>query len=145
MATVAVERARELRTRSTDAERKLWLHLRGRQMAGGKFRRQHPVPPYTVDYFCASANLVIELDGSQHNEEMDAARTRALEALGLTVLRFWDNDVLMQTHGVLEAIWNAVAPLPLTPTPLPLGEGLTESPLTPTPLPVGEGLSSAER
>ena len=140
MATVALERARALRGRSTDAEQKLWLHLRGGQIAGRKFRRQHPVPPYTVDFFCASANLAIELDGSQHNEQMDAARTRALETHGLQVMRFWDNDVLMQTEAMLDAIWNAVAPTPLTPTPLPVGEGLRDLPLTPTSLPVGEGL-----
>ncbi len=124
LATVALERARELRSKLTDAERELWLHLRAGKLNGRKFRRQHPIPPYTVDFFCASAKLVIELDGSQHNEKMDAARTRALEKLGFKILRFWDNEVLTQTEAVLEAIWNVAAQSPLTPTPLPLGEGL---------------------
>jgi very-short-patch-repair endonuclease len=126
LATIALERARELRSKLTDAERELWLHLRAGQLNGRKFRRQHPIPPYTVDFFCASANLVIEVDGSQHNQQMDAARTCAIEALGLNVLRFWDNEVLTQTEAVLAAIWNAVAESPLTPTPLPSGEGLFE-------------------
>ena len=127
MATIALERARGLRARSTDAERELWLHLRAGQFNGWKFRRQHPIPPYTVDFFCSSAKLVIELDGSQHSDDADRVRTRFLEAAGLKVLRFWDNEVLMQTEAVLLAIWNAVAPSPLTPTPLPVGEGLSSA------------------
>ena len=130
LATVALERARELRSNSTDAERKLWLHLRAGQLDGWKFRRQHPIPPYTVDFFCASAKLVIELDGSQHTDEVDEARTRYLESSGFRVLRFWDNEVLTQTDAVAQAIWNAVAQSPLTPTPLPLGEGLTSEGLS---------------
>jgi very-short-patch-repair endonuclease len=126
MASIALERARELRSNSTDAERELWLHLRAGQMDGRKFRRQHPIPPYTVDFFCASAKLVIELDGSQHTEEGDLPRTRFLEAAGFRILRFRDNEVLTQTEAVLEAIWDAVAQSPLTPTPLPMGEGLQE-------------------
>lgn len=122
--TITLDKARDLRRESTDAERKLWHHLRGGQLEGLKFRRQHPAPPYIIDFYCDAAKLVIELDGSQHTEESDRARTRFLEARGLTVLRFWDNDVLTQTEAVVEAIFNAVTHRPLTPTPLPLGEGL---------------------
>lgn len=124
MATIALERARDLRMHSTDAEHKLWSVLRGGQLDGLKFRRQHPVPPYTVDFFCASAKLVIELDGSQHSEESDATRTRFLQSRGLVVLRFWNNQVLTEIEAVVEAIFEAASPSPLTPIPLPMGEGL---------------------
>ncbi len=123
-ATLVLERFRELRQASTDAEQELWFHLRSRRLNGLKFRRQHPVPPYTVDFFCDRARLVVELDGSQHDETVDAARTRCLEAQGLRVLRFWNDDVLKNTEAVLEAILNAIGDRPLTPTPLPMGEGL---------------------
>jgi very-short-patch-repair endonuclease len=122
--TITRDKARDLRRESTDAEHKLWQHLRGGQLNGLKFRRQHPLPPYILDFYCDAAKLVVELDGSQHTEESDRARTRFLESRDLTVLRFWDNDVLMQTEAVIEAIFNIVGPRPLTPTPLPMGEGL---------------------
>ncbi|MEJ1098153.1 MULTISPECIES: DUF559 domain-containing protein [unclassified Pseudoxanthomonas] len=124
MATTALERARELRVSSTDAERKLWSYLRGRQLDGLKFRRQHAIPPCIVDFFCSSAKLIVELDGSQHTEESDRVRTRYLQAKGFVVLRFWNNEVLTQTEAVVEAIFNAASASPLTPIPLPQGEGL---------------------
>ena len=122
--TNTLEKARELRRGATDAERKLRHHLRGSQLDGLRFRRQHPIPPYIVDFYCDAGRLVVELDGSQHTPELDRVRTRFLESKGLTVLRFWDNEVLMPTQAVIEAIWNSVGPRPLTPTPLPVGEGL---------------------
>src|SRR5687767_4594754 len=122
--TNTLEAARSLRKEMTDAERKLWRHLRSGQLAGMKFRRQHPLPPCIADFCCRDARLVIELDGSQHTQESDAARTRFLEVNGYKVLRFWNNDVLLQTDAVIEATWNAVGHRPLTPTPLPEGEGL---------------------
>jgi len=91
---------------------------------GWKFRRQHPIPPYIADFYCESAKLVIELDGSQHSDDVDAMRNRYLESLGLKVLRYWDNEVLQQTDAVLEAILGVVENRTLTPTPLPEGEGL---------------------
>jgi very-short-patch-repair endonuclease len=97
---------------------------RGGSIDGLKFRRQHPIPPYTVDFCCVSTRLVVEVDGSQHTETSDRARTQFLELKGFTVLRFWDNDVLMQIEAVVEAICRTVSPSPLTPTPLPSGEGL---------------------
>ena len=118
--------ARELRQSSTEAERRLWLHLRAGRLNGLKFRRQHPIPPYVADFYCESAKLVIELDGSQHNDGVDEACTRFLEALGLRVLRYWDNEVLQQTAAVLEAILGASQDRTLTPTPLPQGEGLKQ-------------------
>ena len=118
------DHARQLRAAQTDAERTLWQCLRGGQLDGLKFRRQHPFPPYIADFYCDALKLVIELDGSQHNAEVDAIRTRFLETQGLTVMRFWDNEVLMQTEAVVEAIFNFAGTRTLTPTPLPKGEGL---------------------
>jgi very-short-patch-repair endonuclease len=116
-------RARDLRQRSTDAETELWLQLRAGRLNGFKFGRQHPVPPYICDFFCEQARLVVELDGSQHSEEVDAGRSAFLESQGLRVLRFWNNDVLESTTTVLEAILSAVENRTLTPTPLPRERG----------------------
>jgi very-short-patch-repair endonuclease len=116
--------ARDLRQTSTDAEQKLWFHLRSGRLNGLKFRRQHPIPPYVVDFYCEASKLVVELDGSQHGEVADRARAAFLESHGLTILRYWDNDVLQQTEAVLEAILDAAGNRTLTPTPLPEGEGL---------------------
>jgi very-short-patch-repair endonuclease len=118
------ERARSLRREGTDAERKLWYQLRAGRLKGMKFRRQHPVPPYIVDFHCEAKKLVVELDGSQHNQAVDRDRTRYLEAQGLKVLRYWDNEVMQQLDAVLEAIVSAAGNRTLTPTPLPPGEGL---------------------
>src|SRR3546814_1612008 len=82
----------------TDAEQKLWQHLRGGQLDGLKFRRQHPIPPYIADFCCVAVKLIVELDGSQHSEQADAVRTRYLEAHGWRILRFWDNDALQETE-----------------------------------------------
>ena len=122
--TVTLERARRLRQNMTETERRLWSRLRGGQLNGLKFRRQHPIPPYIVDFYCEASQLVIELDGSQHNEVADRARTRFLEQQGLVVLRYWDHEVLRQIDAVLEAIVNMAEGRTLTPTPLPSGEGL---------------------
>jgi very-short-patch-repair endonuclease len=117
------DRARELRGVPTDAERELWFHLRAGRLAGLKFRRQHPVPPYVCDFFCDSARLVVELDGSQHSAELDRSRTAFLEAQGLRVLRFWNDEVLKSTTTVLAAILTAAEGRTLTPTPLPRERG----------------------
>ncbi|HEY3521772.1 MAG TPA: endonuclease domain-containing protein [Rhodanobacteraceae bacterium] len=121
-----LQRAHDLRQTGTDAERKLWQRLRAGQLNGYKFRRQHPMPPYIVDFVCLKARVIVELDGSQHCDEQDATRARFLEARGYKVVRFWDNDVLRDADAVLEAILNAVDNRTLTPTPLPEGEGLQE-------------------
>ncbi|MNN51859.1 hypothetical protein D3C81_1665210 [compost metagenome] len=117
--TVTLERARRLRQNMTETERRLWSRLRGGQLNGLKFRRQHPLPPYIVDFYCEARQLVVELDGSQHNEVADRARTRFLEQQGLVVLRYWDHEVLQQIDAVLEAIVNMAEGRTLTPTPLP--------------------------
>jgi very-short-patch-repair endonuclease len=119
--------ARDLRQSQTDAERKLWWRLRDRRLTEFKFRRQHPLGPFVVDFCCAEARLVIELDGGQHalQRNSDAARTEFLEAQGYRVLRFWNNEILTNIEGVLHRI---VAALRVNHRPLTLpspqrGEG----------------------
>jgi very-short-patch-repair endonuclease len=116
--------AKTPRNASTDAENRLWHDLRARRLGGFKFRRQHPLPPYVVDFYCDELKLVIELDGSQHDEESDLTRTLALQHRGLRVLRFWNNQVLQETAAVLEVILSIARDRTLSPTPLPMGEGL---------------------
>ncbi len=96
--------ASHLRRDMTDAEMKLWLALRDRRLDGFKFRRQSTIGPYIVDFLCLEAKLIVELDGGQHNEEIDALRTRFLEERGYTLLRFWNNEVLENFEGVLQVI-----------------------------------------
>jgi adenine-specific DNA-methyltransferase len=100
------EFARKLRRDSTDAEHALWFHLRDRRLAGLKFRRQHAIGRYTVDFACIACRLVVELDGGQHLKarRYDDARSAFLEARGWRVLRLWDRDVLLQPTAALEAI-----------------------------------------
>ena len=119
--------ARRLRQKQTDAERVLWFRLRDRRLMGLKFRRQVPLDCYIVDFCCEESRLLIELDGGQHVERSkeDAERTVALEAMGYLVLRFWNNDVLLNTDAVLESIvatLNPQTPVPPHPNPLPEGE-----------------------
>jgi very-short-patch-repair endonuclease len=97
-----IARARDLRAKATDAERKLWAALGGRRLGGFKFRRQVPIDRYFADFACLEARLIVELDGSQHMErsQYDDARTAALEAHGWRVMRFWNNDVLENVDGV---------------------------------------------
>lgn len=98
------ERARQLRRDMTDAERLLWRHLRASQL-GHRFRRQHPIGPYIVDFACLSAGLVIEVDGGQHFEPVsDARRDAFLRGEGFRLLRFWNNDVLQNPEGALGMI-----------------------------------------
>lgn len=97
--------ARQLRRQMTDAEASLWHHLRNRTLMGCKFRRQHPIGPYIVDFACVERKLVVELDGSQHADSAsDSARTSWIQANGYRVLRFWNNDALRQQQVVLAVI-----------------------------------------
>jgi very-short-patch-repair endonuclease len=121
--TLHLQQARTLRSNSTDVENELWYHLRGHRMQGVKFRRQHPIPPYTVDFYCDAAKLVIELDGSQHSVDGDRVRSAFLERRGLKILRFSNFDVIERKPAVLDAIWNAVAPFAPHPNPSPEGRG----------------------
>ena len=98
--------ARDLRQRMTPAERVLWERLRGRQVGGFKFRRQHPLGPYIADYYCAEANLVVELDGGIHRGQYadDEARAAQFEAHGNCTLRFSNEQVLGHLEQVLMTI-----------------------------------------
>ena len=118
----SIDRSRALRKAQTEAERALWRELRLRQFSGYKFRRQHPVGRYIVDFACVETGLCIELDGSQHAQaaDYDAARTAFLHSRGFEVLRFWDNEVLTQIDSVKQVIWNALQnkkPPPPCPSP----------------------------
>ena len=96
----------------TDAERALWRHLRSRQHAGFKFRRQQPMGRYIVDFVCLEKRLVLELDGGQHAESAqaayDAERSAWLEKEGFRILRFWSDDVLKNLDAIKEAITHAL-------------------------------------
>jgi very-short-patch-repair endonuclease len=97
--------ARRLRRNATDAELRLWNGLRSRAIDGCKFVRQQPIGPYVVDFVCRERRLVIEVDGGQHNEsDADRVRDQWLQDHNYRVLRFWNNDVLNNTNGVLETI-----------------------------------------
>jgi len=116
---------RRLRNAPTDAEMHLWRHLRHRQIEGCKFRRQHPFGDYIVDFVCLERSVVVELDGGQHTEAADSQRTHYLEKAGFIVLRYWNNEVLSNTVGVLDSILQTLkaraAPSP--PNPPLEGEG----------------------
>ena len=104
--------ARQLRQKQTDAERALWMRLRRKQVEEVRFRRQQPVGPYIVDFASFEKKLVIEIDGSQHNGEKvkdrDEQRAMWLKERGYHVLRFWNNEVLLNMEGVLERIREAL-------------------------------------
>ncbi len=101
-----------LRQNPTEAETRLWSRLRNRSLANHKFRRQVPIGPYIVDFLCTEHRLIVEADGSQHGEDVDAPRTAFLEAQGYRVIRFWNNDILARTDSVLEAILAAIESRP---------------------------------
>jgi very-short-patch-repair endonuclease len=128
--------ARRLRRDQTDAERVLWFRLRDRRFNGWKFRRQFPIDRFVVDFFCADAHLIIELDGGQHavRAAADLERTKILEAMGYLVIRFWNNDVIKNIDGVLEEIDTALG----SHTSELHGPSETSEPPHPNPLPFGE-------
>ncbi|MEO5707450.1 MAG: endonuclease domain-containing protein [Alteraurantiacibacter sp.] len=102
--------SRQLRNDPTDAEKRLWSHLRASQFCGEKFTRQHQIGDFIVDFACRRLRLAIELDGGQHAVSgTDAGRTEVIEAHGYRVIRFWNNDVLGNTDGVLQVIAQEIA------------------------------------
>ena len=125
MKRLNVDRARSLRQTQTDAEQRLWRHLRARHLQGCKFRRQHQVGSYIVDFVCPDAGLIVELDGGQHADQVvyDERRTLELQAMGYRVLRFWNNDVLASLESVLEVLLEALASPGPSPQPSLEGEG----------------------
>jgi very-short-patch-repair endonuclease len=119
------DRSRRLRRSSTDAESRLWNRLRSRAIKGHKFVRQEPIGRYVVDFVCREQRLVIEVDGSQHADSpLDSVRDRWLHDHNYRVLRFWNNDVLLNIEGVLETIASAldaaIPPHPLASRSRPL-------------------------
>jgi very-short-patch-repair endonuclease len=101
--------ARRLRRSLTDAERRLWHYLRQKQINGFHFRKQCPVGPYIADFACLSAKLIVEVDGGQHADSAtDVARDAWFTAHGYRTLRFWNNDVLQNTDGVIMMITEAL-------------------------------------
>lgn len=111
--------AKILRKNFTDTERLLWKYLRAKQMEGYKFRRQEPIGSYIVDFVCQEKRIIIEVDGGQHSieRERDSERDNWLEGQGYKVLRFWNNEVLTNTEGILEVIRNNLNHPPLNPSP----------------------------
>ncbi|MCX8092266.1 MAG: endonuclease domain-containing protein [Verrucomicrobiae bacterium] len=112
--------ARNLRKRDSWAERLLWSWLRNRRFASYKFRRQHPVGPYILDFFCVEARLNIELDGFQHGHPSrrreDAERDSYLESRGVKVLRFWSSHLRREREAICNTIWEVLqerAPRPM--------------------------------
>jgi very-short-patch-repair endonuclease len=132
--------ARRMRHEPTDAEQKLWSLLRGRRLGGYKFRRQHPVHGYIIDFYCDECRLGVELDGGQHLDlaarQQDAERARELLARGIRMLRFSDKDMLKDPDVVAKHIYAALAREDLGgreqpdarphPNPLPEGEGIKQ-------------------
>ena len=114
--------ARNLRQNQTEVEKLLWKYLRNRRLNGVKFRRQHPIGPYIVDFVSIETSIVIEVDGGQHNTELgkkyDVRRKEYLRQAGYQVLRFWDNDIMKDTDAVLEVISKALT------LPSPRGRGV---------------------
>jgi very-short-patch-repair endonuclease len=105
-------RCRALRRSATPAESLLWSHLRAKRLVGFKFRRQHPVGPYILDFYCAGERLAVELDGGQHfgkaAQEYDEHRTAFLLRRGVRVLRFANDVVFREREAVLESILSAL-------------------------------------
>lgn len=112
-----LENAKSLRIHQTDAEQKLWQHLRAHRFLGLKFKRQKPIGRYIVDFVCMEKSLVIELDGGQHMDQsaQDQIRDAWLAQEGYTVLRFWNNQIMQEMDGVLEVIRQAALSPSLSP------------------------------
>jgi len=123
---------KNLRAEQTDAESILWYLLRDRRLLGLKFRRQHPLPPYVLDFYCEELKLAVELDGGQHNSDekssRDLVRDTFINDHGIEVVRYWNHDVLLRTESVLADLVER-ALVEVRPSPGPSGH----------PLPGGEG------
>lgn len=115
--------AKILRRRPTDAEKRLWRYLRGKQLEGFKFRRQEPIGNYVADFVCFEKRIIVEVDGSQHCKGKDSERDQWFEGQGFKVLRFWNNEVLSNTQGVWEVIRKALIDSP-SPNPSHRGRGI---------------------
>ncbi|MDH5609847.1 MAG: endonuclease domain-containing protein [Cyclobacteriaceae bacterium] len=121
------ELARQLRNNSTRSEIRLWQFLKGKQMMGYDFHRQKPLLHYIADFYCYELGLVIELDGYTHQfeetDQKDRVKQRELEAIGLTVLRFDDLEVMQDINNVLRSLENYILEYQEKHTPNPSQEG----------------------
>ena len=115
------DQARQLRKQQTDAEKVVWYAIRNRSIAGSKFRRQHAIGPYIVDFVCMELGLIVEIDGGQHNDrqDYDAKRTSFLESKGYHVIRFWNDEVLKDRERVLAEIYRQLELRKHSPSPQP--------------------------
>lgn len=114
---MSLHQAKNLRKNMTDAEKFFWYKVRDRRLAGYKFKRQVPIGHYIVDFACLDYTLVVEIDGGQHNDNSaDTLRDKFLQDKGFRVVRYWNNEILNNIDGVLEAL---VRELSLRPSPLP--------------------------
>ena len=133
-AGLATRRARTLRKKATWAEKLLWSRLRNRQFAGYKFRRQHPVGPYNLDFYCVEARLAVELDGREHGhpdrQTTDKERNAFLAKLGIKVIRFWNHALRENLRSVLDTILRELSERTPHLDPLPFGRG-EEKPAAP--------------
>jgi len=118
---------RRLRSDMTGPEKRLWSRLRSRQLQGSKFRRQHGIGPYIVDFYCPEQSLVIEIDGDSHADaeqiEKDQRRDRYLQSIGLRVVRYTNDDIMKNLDGVLEDLQKRVSSGSASPNPLLIKEG----------------------
>jgi very-short-patch-repair endonuclease len=112
--TKLLDHRKHLRSKQTEAEKRLWQHLRNRQMQNYKFYRQYSVGPYIIDFYCPKSKLAIELDGGRHNNtathDYDTQRTSYLEGYGIKVIRFWNNDVMSNLDGTLVTVTKCLTP-----------------------------------
>jgi very-short-patch-repair endonuclease len=112
-----LKHAKTLRTHQTEAEQKLWYHLRAKRLCGLKFKRQKPIGPYIVDFVCMEHRLIVEADGGQHGGAKDEKRDAWFAGRGYTVLRFWNHEILNETDAVLERIRETFSALSPRPSP----------------------------
>ena len=120
--------AKRLRKEMTDAEKRLWWHLRARlPLVGTHFRRQVPIGPFVVDFVCLEYRLIIEVDGDQHGTDQalayDARRDAYLQRSGFSILRFSNREVMSELDSVLDTVFAALAATTPTPNPSPQGGG----------------------
>ena len=134
--TTQLERARELRQDANLPERILWEQLRGRRFQGFKFRRQHPIGPYVVDFYCAAASVVLELDGETHRNkaDYDTRRNQKLEECGLLVVRCPNVELYENLDGLMEKVWQVCCERSKESG---VRAGTTARPSPPAPLPRG--------
>ena len=124
-----IENSRQLRKNMTPQEKRLWSAIRNRQFFGYRFRRQFPIGQYIVDFICREKKIIIEIDGGQHNEDIniycDNKRTEYLMAKGYKIIRFWNNEIDKNLVGVyekLKEVFNVIDTI-TPPQPSPSGEG----------------------